>query len=211
MRQLRFAKRIATGNNRLHCCSARRGISTHQGWRFSAGCSPASRQYWQLSDVHDGVPDQSPFDVINNPVLFRFTACLPFRIRLPVRLLPSCTTICACCIRWSLWHCLTRDRHTAAAVRLRQHVANQRPAKSLRPQCNFLPSSALMRPATTTPRFCRQRTSRAVFHFPDEALHAATVCVLPPVAQPLLPAKPGVVHFAYSGSANGQLIWTPPA
>ncbi len=208
---MRFAKRIATGNNRLHCLFRQGGISTHQGWRFSAGCSSSQSQYWQLSDVRDGVPDQVALQCINNPVLFWFTACLPLEESFPVRLLPSCTTICACCSSLVAWHCLTRDRHTAAAVRFATARANQRPAKSLRPQCNFFALFPLMRPATTTPRFCRQKNQSRVFHFPDEALHAATVCRPATSAQPLLPANPGVVHFAIQRFTNGQLIWTPPA
>ncbi len=39
MRQLRFAKRIATGNNRLHCLFRRARDFNAPGWRFSAGCS----------------------------------------------------------------------------------------------------------------------------------------------------------------------------
>ncbi len=209
MRQLRFAKRIATAITACIACSARRGISTHQGWVFLPDAAPASRQYWQLSDVRMVCRIKSPFNVINNPVLFWSQLACHWRSRFPVRLLPSCTLFVPVAVRWSLWHCLTRDRQRQRLSGLRQHVANQRPAKSCAHSATFLPSSALMRPATTTRAFVARRTSRAVFHFPDEALTQPRFVVLPPVAQPLLPANPVSSISPYSGSANGQLIWTP--
>ena len=121
-----------------------------------------------------------------------------WRSRFPVRLLPSCTTICACCsslVALALPN--QRSAHGSGCPVCDSIVANQRPAKSLRPQCNFF---ALFHSCARQPprrAFCRQKNQSRCFSLSRRGRFTQPrFVVLPPVAQPLLPANPGVVHFA---------------
>lgn len=132
------------------------------------------------------------------------------RSRFPSGCFPVAPQFAPAAARWSLWHCLTKDRHTAAAARFvtahRQSAASQ----SLRPQGNFLPSSALMRPATTTPRFCRQKNQSRCFSLSRRGAsrsHGLSSCHQSP--RRCCQLSPVSSISPYSGSANGQLIWTP--
>lgn len=159
-------------------CSARRGISTHQGWRFSAGCSSSQsailaikrRPRWCAGSSRPSMSSTIQYSSGSQ------LAC-HCRSRFPVRLLPSCTTICACCsslVALALPN--QRSAHGSGCL-----VCDSTSPISYQPRvcahrATFLPSSALMRPQPPRRAFVARRTSRAVFHFPDEALHAATVC-----------------------------------
>ncbi len=190
MRQLRFAKRTRRAITACIACSARRGIPTHRAGVFLPDAAPASRQYWQLRASTMVCRIKSPFNVINNPVPSGSQLACHCRSRLPVRLLPAAPQFAPVAVRWSLWHCLTKIGTRQRLSGLRQHVANQRPARVCAHRATFLPSSALMRPAPPRRVFAARRTSRAVFHFPERRFTQPRLIALPPVAKTLLQLSP---------------------
>ena len=195
-------------------CSARRGISTHQGWRFSAGCCSSQsailaikrRPRWCAGSSRPSMSSTIQYSSGSQ------IAC-HCRSRLPVRLLPSCTTICACCsslIALALPN--QRSAHGSGCP-----VCDSTSPISGQPRVcahsvTFLPSSALMRPATTTPRFCRQKNQSRCFSLSRRGAsrsHGLSSCHQSP--RRCCQLSPVSSISPYSGSANGQLIWTPPA
>ncbi len=205
--------RITAGNNRLHCLFRQARISTHQGWRFSAGCSSSQsailaikrRPRWCAGSSRPSMSSTIQYSSGSQ------LAC-HCRSRLPVRLLPVAPQFAPAAARWSLWHCLTKDRHTAAAARFvtahRQSAASQ----SLRPVGQLfcpLPHPRARQPPRRA--FVARRTSRAVFHFPDEALHAATVC-RPATSHPdVVASVSGIVHFAIQWFSKRAVDMDSPA
>jgi hypothetical protein len=66
----------------------------------------------------------------------------------------------------------------------------------LRPLGHFFPSAALILPATTTPRFCRQKNQSRCFSLSSAAPDAARVYRSATSAELLLPLHAGIIHIA---------------
>lgn len=194
-------------------CSARRGISTHQGWRFSAGCSSSQsailaikrRPRWCAGSSRPSMSSTIQYSSGSQ------LAC-HCRSRFPVRLLPSCTTICACC---------------SSLVALA--LPNQRSAHGS--GCPVCDSTS---PISGQPRVCAHRATfcplphscarnhhaallspeepvALFFTFQTRRFTQPRFVVLPPVTQTLLPAKPGIVHFAIQRFSKRAVDMDSPA
>ena len=134
------------------------------------------------------------------------------RSRLPVRLLPSCTQFAPVAARWSLWHYLTKDRHTAAAVRFATTSPISGQPRVCAHSATFFALFRTHAPGNHHARaFLSPEEPVALFSLSRRGASQPRFVVLPPVAQRCCQLIPVSSISPYSGSANGQLIWTPPA
>lgn len=115
---------------------------------------------------------EAAFDIIDNPVFHRITVACHCRSRFPVRLLPSCTTICACCNSATAFAFPSHRSAHGSGCRFATEHHQSAASLTSAPTAPSLPSSALMRPAMTTPRFVARKTSRAVVAFQPTLLAA---------------------------------------
>ena len=132
---------------------------------------------------------------------------------MPVRLLPSCTTICACA---SSLTALPLPSHRSAhgsgcPVCDRTSPISGQPRVCAH-SATFFPSAALILPATTTPRFCRQKNQSRCFSLSNcSAWRSQGLSLCHQLPSCCCHSTPVSSISPYSGSANGQLICTPPA
>ncbi|SPX63321.1 Uncharacterised protein [Leclercia adecarboxylata] len=210
----------ASPNASLCCavsCQAWRessGIAVAQGPRFSAGCSSSQSATFETSRrprwcAGSSRPSRGSTSQYSSGVQ---VAC-HCSSRFPVKLPPSWTTICACSSSVTAFALPShRSAHGSGCPVWESTSPISGQPRVCAHSATFFPSAALILPASTTPRFCRQKNQSRCSGLESAAgarSQGLSLCHQSPSAW--CQARSVSSISPYSGSANGQLMCSAPA